>query len=319
MIRELFYSSQNLNRIETTLKENGLADQANQINQLKNKEIEYLMEFIHLDVWPGFIGTDGAINTSFEEFEQTTQAESLMVTLTITAKSTQGLDQTATIIRKNFESIIPLYHSRQSLLENLREYRGALAIIEQERFDLNLSLEENRQILEGIQAIKTPFSKAEDAVVLQFDVGDQSEFLPVQYQIQASQAKIVKLEAAINSTEEKYHYFSMLVDLHEKLANEIDRIISSRSTLTQYIHLLSELLNTTAEPNIQNYLKAMIKQTQNKISVYQPVLDSSRIIKNSEQFLQKIMIVFSVAFVISVSIAFFLESIQAAKVRVTSF
>jgi hypothetical protein len=72
-------------------------------------------------------------------------------------------------------------------------------------------------------------------IILQFnDVGGNSAYLPLPYQIQAAETKIINPEEQIRANKEKYEYYAGLLDLNEKLFSYVKKVMPSYCTLKQF-------------------------------------------------------------------------------------
>jgi hypothetical protein len=78
------------------------------------------------------------------------------------------------------------------------------------------------------------------------NVGSNSAYLPLPYQIQAAETQIINLEEQIRANKEMYTYYTDLLNFDEKLFRYIKKVMPSYSTLEQFHSFLT---NTLAEYN----------------------------------------------------------------------
>ncbi|MCH8120362.1 MAG: hypothetical protein IIC00_11620 [Planctomycetes bacterium] len=138
---------------------------------------------------------------------------------------------------------------------------------------MELTLKKNKSTLEKLKSIKTQTpDKIESDIILQFDVGGRSEYLPIEYQIQAAESRIIQLEETIKENEEKYKYYKNLLDLNEKLFAEVKNKALSDYTIQQFRLFLLESVKEVEKEELKDYLssytKRIIEPDSHKCSCY---------------------------------------------------
>jgi hypothetical protein len=149
------------------------------------------------------------------------------------------------------------------------------------------------------------------------NVGSNSAYLPLPYQIQAAETQIINLEEQIRANKEMYTYYTDLLNFDEKLFRYIKKVMPSYSTLEQFHSFLT---NTLAEYNeneqqVLDYLKAYIKRIENKIANVIPLVERPKVYPVAKGTVKKSAIVFVVALMISVSAAFLLEGLKKSQAQ----
>ncbi len=215
-----------------------------------------------------------------------------------------------------------------------------MAGIEETRYTLNLELERKKSTLEKLKKSGSegldqlpidivlqfniePFniepSKAKDIDELQNfqNVGGNSAYLPLPYQVQAAETQIINLEEQIRANKENYDYSAHLLKLNEKLFSYVKKVMPSHCTHEQFHSFLT---NTLAEYNeneqqLLDYLKAYIKRIENKMANVIPLVERPKVYPVAKGTVKKSAIIFVIALMISVFGAFLLEGLKKSQVR----
>ncbi len=194
-----------------------------------------------------------------------------------------------------------------------------MADIEEARYTLDLELERKKSTLEKLKNSGTEdLSRLPSDIVLQFDnVGDNSAYLPLPYQIQAAKTQLINLEEQIRANKEMYTYYTDLLNLNEKLFSYVKKVMPSYSTFEQFHSFLT---NTLAEYNeneqqLLDYLNAYIKRIENKIVNVIPLVERPKVYSIAKGTVKKSAIVFAVALMMSVFVAFLLEGLKKSQAK----
>ncbi len=317
ILEDKFYSTENLDRLIEKLREGVFDKYAKKIAE--SRTIEDLKEFISFEISPSYfevIKPSGA--KDFEELQKLQQARGTLLSMRVRAKFGENIREIASICRENFEQIIPLYSEKEELNNKIMNLKETMASIEETRYTLNLQLEREKSTLEKLKNSGSEgLDKLPSDIVLQFNnVGSNSAYLPLPYQIQAAETQIINLEEQIMANKENYDYYTALLNLNEKLFSHVKKIIPSYCTLEQFHSFLTNTLTEYSENNqLQDYLKAYIKRTENKIANAIPLVEKPKVYPLAKGTVKKSIIVFVVALMLSVFTAFGLEGLMQNKVR----
>jgi len=237
--------------------------------------------------------------------------------MTITGGPAGDMEQLSSVIREGFESVVPVYSLKHELNSTVAAMKSAMGNIEESRFALELELESKRAALEKLKGVK-PAGSSVDAsgIVLQFnDVGQTSEYLPLAYQIQAYEAKIIKLEERIKTDEKNYAYYKELLAINECLFGEIRGKVSSHYTIREFHSFLAGVIKDYEARELRDYLSAYIKKVENLISTNIPVIEKPRVYPVPKQGLKKTIIVFVSLLVVGVVGVFVMEGVRERTSR----
>jgi hypothetical protein len=224
----------------------------------------------------------------------------------------------SSVIRDNIEDIFPLYTVREQLSAYIKEYNNNLAGIERSRFDLGLALKDVNEILAGLKKVNTGIPNDIQAnIVLQFNVGEQSQYLPLSYQIQASESKRIALEGNIKANEENYKYYKDLLDLNNRIFAELNSSLSSDYTIEQFKSFLTGLVAGYEKPQLKDCLNSYIRKIENGISASKPITEKPQIYPIAKRTVKKSGIVFVVSLMIAVFSAFLREGLEKNRARVS--
>ena len=314
VLLDQFYSEENIDRIVNKLRENGLDKYAQLIKTAKGKKD--LEEFIAFDVLPRYADLSKLQITNAAQLEEIRQLKALLLSMTIRARPVNSIFKICSVIRENFESVVPTYLIEKRLNAVMREHKADMGSIEEKRFDLELTLKTNKSAREKLRSVKVEASeKSEGGVMLQFDVGGQNEYLPLGYQIQARESKIIEVEENIETNKARYDYLKSLLELDGKLCAELKNNASSFYTIRQFHAFLSGLVDRYEGKELKDYLSSLIKQIENRISAGVPITESPKIYAVSKGTVKKSAIVFAISLMMSVFAAFLCEGVRKSQVR----
>ena len=200
-----FYSTENINKIVGKLREKSLDRYAELIGRAKDRED--LKKFVDFKVLPPYTDISKAKIIKAAELEQLRQLKALLLNMTIVARPKNDVGVIASIVRDNFENIIPVYLVAEHLKADTRKCRAKMAGIEENKFVQELTLKANKEALAKLKNVKTVVSdESESRIALQFDMSGKTEYLPIKYQVQATESRIVDIEREISANEAKYDY-----------------------------------------------------------------------------------------------------------------
>jgi len=310
-----FYSEENLNKIADRLREHGLDEYAERVGNTGNSldASKVLLKFKPL---PAYIDLSETKLTDPGQLQQIRELTAQQLDVTIVGKPKEALPKIASVIRENFENVIPVYMVREQLSAEMRTYKTKMADIESNRFSIELTLKTNRSALEKLKSMKAQSpDKIERDIILQFDIGGGSEYLPLGYQVQAVESKIVELEKQITTNEGRYSHYKDLLALTEELFAELKNSIASYYTIQQFHSFLSDLVDTYPNNNLKDYLSSYIKRIENRISASAPITENPKISSIAKGTAKKSVIVLVISFMISVLAAFLLEGLKKSQTQ----
>lgn len=308
-----FYSEDNLTRLTGKLQKGGLEKYAELLSSSAQPE-----DWVKFEAIPAFFDISQLKNVAPEQLDTIKAMKASLLNVTILGSPAEKLYPIASVVRNNIKDVIPLYVTQEQLSASIREYNSKLADIESNRFSLELALKNTNEILAGLRKVNTGALDANrESVVLQFNVGEQNEYLPLGNQIQAAESKRIGLEENVKTTEEKYRYFKDLVELNGKILAELDAKLSSDYTTEQFKAFLVGLLPGTEKPQLKDYLSSYIRTIENKIAANRPVTEKPKIVPVGRGTAKKTGAVFAVCLMLSVFAAFLIEAIEQNKARLS--
>ena len=307
-----FYSKENLDRIISKLQQNDLNKYAESINNARGeKELDKLLVF---EVLPPFIDIAKTKETDSVKLEELRLLEAQLLNITIITSFKKDICKISSVIRKNFETMIPIYHVADQLNVSINKIRTEMAIIQENKFLLQLALGKNKNILTKLKDIKTEtLNKPESDIRLQFDVGGRSEYLPIEYQVQTAESRIIQIEETIKDNEKRSEYYKSLLSLNQKLLIEVKSKALSHDTMQQFHSFLFKSAKKIKKEELKDYLNSYIKKIENRIAVNIPVIENPKVYPVAKGTVKKSAIAFAIALMISVFTAFLLEGLKKSK------
>ena len=316
MFLDKFFSKENIDKIVNRLRENGLHRYAEQMT--KASTTEGLKKFVDFEVSPPYMDLTSAKITDPVELvrslEQIRQLSAQLLNMTVVGRPKNDIPKISLVIRDNLENVISVYTVEQQLTAAARRLRASVAENEENSFELQLALKTDKAVLAKLKNIKTPVSDGgASSIALQFDISGKTEYLPVEYQIQATESKITQVEGEIAANEERYGYYKNLLALNEKLLAELKNKTSSYYTIQQFHSFLTALVNSYESKELKSYLNSYIKRIENRISASAPVTGKPSVSAVARGTAKKSGIVLAISLMISIFAAFLLEGIQKSQ------
>jgi len=312
MFLDKFFSKENIDKIVNRLRENGLHRYAEQMT--KASTTEGLKKFVDFEVSPPYMDLTSAKITDPVELEQIRQLSAQLLNMTVVGRPKNDIPKISLVIRDNLENVISVYTVEQQLTAAARRFRASVADIEENSFELQLALKTDKAVLAKLKNIKTTASDGGVSnIALQFDISGKTEYLPVEYQIQATGSKITQVEGKIAADEERYGYYKNLLALNEKLLAELKNKTFSYYTIQQFHSFLTALVNSYESKELKSYLNSYIKRLENRISTSAPVTGKPSVSAVAKGTAKKSGIVLAISLMISIFAAFLLEGIQKSQ------
>jgi len=315
VLQSRFYSEDNLNRLIGELQTHKLDEYAEKV---RNFRADASNKFVKFEVSPLFIDLSKLKVTGPDQLETFRDMKTSLLNMTITGKPKEDFAKTALVIRNNFEEVIPLYLIQEQLSTDIRRYNSRLANIESSKFGLELALQNNTEMLAELKKVDiAALDKKGGDVMLQFDVGGRSQYLPLSYQIQAVESKIVELQGKISGDAAMHKYSKDLLGLSARIIAELNDKLSSEQSysIELFKSFLADLIGETEKQELTDFLASYIKKIENRISVSAPVSENPKICSIAKGTTKKIAIVFAIAIMLSVFAAFLLEGLKQSKMR----
>ena len=160
--------------------------------------------------------------------------------------------------------------------------------------------------------------KISGGIILQIDnISQNSEYLPLAYQIQAIDANIITIEETIISNQKKYNYYKNLISLNEKLFDEIKNQISTYYTIQEFHSFLTRTMDECTEKELADYLNAYTKKIENMISINTPITDRPGVFPIPKGTVKKSMVLLASLLIITSFTSFLLEAIQRRQAPIS--
>jgi hypothetical protein len=305
MLLSKFYSNTNIRKLSGNLSKNGLEKYIGQLSGDQSKA------FIKFEVIPPFLDISKLKVTDPVQLNKLRDMRAQLLNVIISGKSLPDMDKLSSLLRDNIKDILPLYIAQEQLSSFMMDYNARLAEIERGRFTLDMDLKSNHALLDGLKNIPARgLDNKSNNIVLQFDIGSQSLYLPLDYQIQAAESRNLELEEKIKITEEKFKYYTDLLDLNTRILAELDTKLSSDYTAEQFKSFLTGLASGSDKPYLQDYLKFYIRKTENQMALSKPVTEEPKISPLAKETFKKSGVVFAIAFMVSIILSFLHEGLK---------
>ncbi len=281
ILLERFYSEENFDKLATRLNENGFEEYARDLSQTK----------IQLEV------SDASL------------------AVTMIGRRAEDMQRISSIVGDNMEKVIPMYFVKEHLSDIVAALKTEMADIEENKFNLELELERKKAISARLKTLaSTDPGMAPTGLVLHFEnVRENSEYLPLPYQVQAADANIVNIEQTIRTDQEKYNYYGGLLSLNERLLEEVRNKMSSYYTIEEFHAFLAQIMGDYESSELKDCLSAYVKRIENIMSASTPIVEKPRISSVPKGSLKKTGIVFVALLMMTTFGAFLLEAAPKSR------
>lgn len=263
MLLGRFYSSENLAKILTHLREKGISDYASKLERAETHvSLEKLIRF---KVSPPHPQRPNSADPA--TWERINLLEAQLLDIEVTGGSKDDIPGICAVVTANFENVLPVYDIRSDLKTSAQEFETLAAEIEENRFPLTADLKKEEMRLERLLGLAdTPLESTQGNVVLQFtEVAESREFLPLSYQIRAAQSTIIDLEETLRSERDAHSYCVKVLELNDRLLRKIEESLLTDCTVQQLLDFLDEQLAACTEETLADYVQSYIRRTQNLI------------------------------------------------------
>ncbi len=279
LIRDRFYSSENMNRLAAQLMKGRSSGKY---------PPELLKTNVKLDVSGEFL------------------------TLTVIGRSQAEVQEISSVARDNFEDVLPIYSVKQELGNAIVRFRKKAAGVKEKNIELELELQKKKAVLAKLKNSKLEESNnISDNIILQFgDVRQNSEYLPLAYQIRAIEVSIINIEETIIATHKECERYNALQNLNERLLKEVDsKAAASYYTLEEFHSFLANVIRDNEDAGSADSLNAYIKRIEDMMVTMRPVVDKPGISLVPESYGAKTATIGAVLLMATILAAFLLENL----------
>jgi hypothetical protein len=238
------------------------------------------------------------------------------LTMTITGSPAKDVQRISSIVRDNLEKVIPIYSVKKELGVAIAGFKSKMADIKDNEFSLELELERNKAILPKLKDLASSgLGEIPGNIVLHFDnVSANSAYLPLAYQAQATDAKIINLEETVRANLRTCDYYKSLLSLNERLLDEVTNKASSYYTIQEFHAFMTNILGEYEDKESADYLNAYIKRTENVMSANSPVIEEPSVYPVPKGTVKKSEVVFAALLMITMFAAFLIEAVQKKRI-----
>ena len=319
MLLDRFYSAENLDRLTSKLREGGLTKYAQKIAGATTDET--LRKLVIFELFPPDFkhGTGGVsvIVTDIEDLEKIQPAKGRLLIMTIVGAPQSSMNGIVSIVRANFEKLIPMYSVKEALNTAIINFKTNMASIEENRVSLKLELERKKATLVKLRNLepRDPNRILNSTVLERNNVGRNSGYVSLAHQIQAIKSNIIGLEESIRANHKMYDRYKGLLSVNERLFEQVRDKVSSHYTIQEFHAFLTNIASDYEDEELIGYLNAYIKKIENTISINIPIVEEPRVYLVPKGAVKKAAIVFAVLLMITTFAAFLLEGIQKSQAQ----
>jgi hypothetical protein len=305
VLLDRFYRDENVARLSTKLQKY-VPNQ--HVGQPKQRSIRgALKRLVTFQTEPSFTNIARMSRRNVSKFEQLRALKASLLRMTIKSTSEKDIVPMSLVIKGNFERTIPLYKVKDNIYVVLKNHKNKLLELKSERTRLNLELENYRYMVDRLRNFKAKtVNHKESDIALQFNIGSKVEYLPLNYQMQGIEIKIIRVEEEIRKISNECDYYGKLIALSEKLLNQIESDWSHDYTVQEFQNFLHSLVTECKDSRTRNYLDAYINNIENRMAAT-VAIRSTDVLVIPKAAARKAAIVFVMALMITIFAAFIAE------------
>ena len=305
VLLDRFYSDENVARLSTKLQKY-VPNQ--HVGQSKQRSIRgALKRLVTFQTEPSFANIARMSRRNVSKFEQLRALKASLLRMTIKSTSEKDIVPMSLVIKGNFERTIPLYKVKDNIYVVLKNHKNKLLELKSKRTRLNLALENERSMVDKLRNFKAKtVNHKESDIALQFNIGSKVEYLPLNYQMQGIEIKMIRMEEEIRKISNECDYYRKLIALSEKLLNQIESDWSHDYTVQEFQNFLHSLVTECKDSRIRNYLDAYINNIENRMAAT-VAIRSTDVLVIPQAAARKVATVFVIALTITIFAAFIAE------------
>jgi hypothetical protein len=311
VLEDTFYSEENIEKLVEKLQISDFSEYAKKIAEAETEK--KLKEFIFFEISPLYSEVMKPSEAkNIEELQKLQQVKGTLLVMTIMGNPQKDMYTISSIMRNDFEKVIPIYSVKDELTNKIEALKTNMAKIEGDRFGMGLELERKKATLEKLKNLKSGDSgNTQSNIVLQFNnVAASSSYLPLAHQIQAVDSQIINLEGSIRASEENYSYDKSLLTVAERLFDEVKNKTSLYYTIQEFHSFLAGMVKDYKDKELIDYLNAYIKSIENEMANTVPLIEKPKVYPIAKGTVKKSGIVFVVAFMMAAFAAFLREGLK---------
>lgn len=316
VLEDTFYSEENIEKLVEKLQTSDFNEYAKKIAEAGTEK--KLKEFIFFEISPLYSEVMKPSEAkNLEELQRLQQVKGTLLGMTIMGNPQKDMYTISSIMRNDFEKVIPIYSVKDGLTNNIEALKTNMAKIEGGRFGMGLELERKKATLAKLKNLKSGDSgNVQSNITLQFNnVDASSSYLPLAHQIQAVDSQIINLEGSIRASEENYNYYKSLLTVNERLFDEVKNKTSLYYTIQEFHSFLAGMVKDYKDKELIDYLNAYIKSIENKMANTVPLIEKPKVCPIAKGTVKKSGIVFVIAFMMAIFAAFLREGLKKSQAQ----
>ena len=154
VLEDTFYSEENIEKLVEKLQTSDFNKYAKKIAEPKTEK--KLKEFIFFEISPLYSEVMKPLEAkNIEELQKLNQVKGTLLVMTIMGNPQKDMYTISSIMRNNFEKVIPIYSVKNRLVNNIEALKTNMAKIERGRFSLGLELERKKATLTKLKNLKS--------------------------------------------------------------------------------------------------------------------------------------------------------------------
>ncbi len=318
-LEDRFYSAENLFKFTESLKKKGFDIYSDKV--LQTESLKSLQSFVRFEISPFYFKSIDTIESKeLDELQKIQQLKGSLLKMQLRTNEREKIREIAHIARDVFEKVMFFYPVRRSLNEKVISLKGELADIEEKRYTTEKQLDRKKSTLEILKTTDVEeLGGLPKDIVLQFNnIGANSAYLPLPYQIQAAKTQLINLQEQMEATKENYRYYSALLALEEEVFAFAKSLVATDGDFNQFHEFLIQQLKQYEQKQdpVKDYLTAYIKRIENKQAGLVPLVEIPKVYALPRNTLKTVALVFVAVFVLSVFGAFFFEGLKKVRERI---
>jgi len=272
---------------------------------------EDIEDVVTFGAFPPYVEHDQPGRLRPEDLEELRALTSELVTLTVMGTDEERLARVSSIIRRNFEHIVPVYAMQADLVGSMASNQRQMAEIEQSRIDLAMDLERLKATLAKLD--QQPIRSAGEGIVLQFtDVGE-TESLPLSLQRQTVASRVINLEENRRYKDARHAHLTQLLAVQERLLRTLDEAIAAGTEAQDFRDHVAGLVDEYEEEDLKDYLHSYARFIDVRLAGHRPAVADPHVWPVPWTGYRLAAIVFGAMLLLSVIVVFMWEGVRRGQ------
>lgn len=312
-----FYSEENIDWLINQLRKAGCDDYASRLEDSRESGRTEIFKYINFRIWPENLQNMKLEFLSMDNIRELADFPVRMMRVGIINGKNQELKTVGEIVRNNVENRLPLYNLNDSIVTAMIGFRHEMSQIQRSRQVSLMEIEKEQAILEKLSKIPNDIDAQPNntGIMLQMDLSEQSDFMPLEYQKRAAQARIINKQEQMNLNKSEEEYYRHLLELYSKILSIVSNGNQTDISLNELVEKITELQLKSTNNITQDHLNAFLRDIEIVIARSTPATQTPKL-QRTGGFNKVLILSLAIGILGGIMASFVLEGIKLRKMSI---